>query len=200
MMSMSCTVKSIKTWYLSWESSRSLAIHKRDIQLCFSTVSLKSSLLSITVASRCFLCTYTRSSSRYDKSCDIVRFSTRKPKKCPHGPWSSMAKVEVGRNLVPTLVLHGPTWYATSNMKYSPLVIEQLMPLCRKAKATKGSEVPSANGWVGRSQHGITVTTVSSIGTLLISSGAVKSRINLMHHPIIHFIWEACVCAYIKQV
>jgi len=35
----------------------------------------------------------------------------------------------VERNLVPTLVLHGPTWYATSNMKYSPLVVERLMPL-----------------------------------------------------------------------
>ena len=128
MTGMSCTVKSIKTWYPSWESSWSLAIHKHDVQPCFSTVFLKSSLLSIAVASRCFLCTYTRSSSRYDKSCDIVRFSTRKPK-CPHGPWSSMAKVDVERNLVPTLVLHGPTWHATSNMKDSPLVVEWLMPL-----------------------------------------------------------------------
>ena len=72
----------------------------------------------------------------------------------------SMTKVEVKRYLVPTLVPHGSTCYATSNIKYSPLVVEWLMPLSRKAKATKGSEVPSANGCVGRSQCDTTVATV----------------------------------------
>ena len=66
------------------------------------------------------------------------------------------AKVEVEKYLVPTMVLYDALRTSDKIIAYLPLVLVQLMPLSRKAKATEGSEVSSANGWVDESRHGIT--------------------------------------------
>jgi len=121
MTSMSCTVKSLKTWYPSWESSWSLAIDKHDVQPCFFTVFLKSSLLSIPVAVSMF---FVYLHEKFVKIWGIVQYSAIFDKKAKEvSSWPMVFHGE-SRSGEKSCTYFGSTWsYMICYKQYEVLTL-----------------------------------------------------------------------------
>ena len=97
---------------------------------------------------QCTLSAYERGSWRQRELYGIVWWH-RSPQKILKILKILKAKVEAEKYLVPTMVLYDALHTTEHLITYLRLVLVQLMPLRRKAKATGGSEVSSSvNGWV----------------------------------------------------